>query len=96
EQGVPIWKRVQYHTVFDESGRPVRATGIAENISAYKRLAENYAQAAKQCGVTIWTLDLASKTIYELSNATHMKIFDTYTTIHNVPEVFGQSGSALF
>ncbi|MEG2381906.1 MAG: PAS domain-containing protein, partial [Oscillospiraceae bacterium] len=66
------------------------------NISDYKSLAENYARASKQCEVTLWMFDIASKTIYDLSNATHIKIFNTLTTIHNVPEVFAQEGSALY
>ncbi|MEG1887270.1 MAG: response regulator [Oscillospiraceae bacterium] len=60
-----------------------------------KKMNEAYIQAAKQCGVTVWILDIASKTIYDLKNATHMKIFDTQTVIHNVPEAFAESGSAL-
>ncbi|MEG1878679.1 MAG: ATP-binding protein, partial [Pseudoflavonifractor sp.] len=56
---------------------------------------ETYALAAKQCGVTLWTFDIASKTIYDLSNATHIKIFDTMSVIHNVPEVFAQPDSPL-
>ncbi|MEG1858082.1 MAG: hypothetical protein RR216_05025, partial [Pseudoflavonifractor sp.] len=96
ERGAPIWKKIRYHTVFDESGAPISATGIAENISAYKELAENYARASKQCGVTIWTLDIANRTLYDLKNASHMKIFDTLTTIHNVPEAFGVEGSPLY
>ncbi|MEG0864676.1 MAG: response regulator [Clostridia bacterium] len=96
EQGVSIWKKIQYHTVFDAEGSPLSATGIAENISDYKSLAENYARASKQCEVTLWMFDIASKTIYDLSNATHIKIFNTLTTIHNVPEVFAQEGSALY
>ncbi|MEG1781685.1 MAG: ATP-binding protein [Oscillospiraceae bacterium] len=62
---------------------------------ALKRLEQTYAQAARQCGVTLWMFDFDSKTIYDLSNATHMKVFDTFTTIHNVPEVFAQEGSVL-
>ncbi|MEG1684085.1 MAG: hypothetical protein RR295_09645, partial [Oscillospiraceae bacterium] len=95
EQGAPVWKKIQYHTVFDAEGAPVRAIGIAENISAYKELSENYARAAKQCGVTIWTLDIANRTLYDLKNATHMQVFDTLTTIPNVPEAFAAEGSPL-
>ncbi|MEG2084774.1 MAG: ATP-binding protein, partial [Clostridia bacterium] len=94
ENGTPIWKKIEYHTTF-EAGKPVSALGIAESIGAYKSLSENYAQAAKQCGVTMWTLDLPTRTIYNLNNATHIKLFDTLTTIHNVPESFAQEGSAL-
>ncbi|MEG1822065.1 MAG: response regulator [Clostridiales bacterium] len=95
ENGVEIWKNIQYHTDFDENGKPISAVGIAENIRAFKRLSENYAKASKQCGVTMWMLDLIHKTIYDLNNATHMKIFDTYTTIYNVPEVFAEQDSPL-
>ncbi|MEG1557625.1 MAG: response regulator [Oscillospiraceae bacterium] len=95
EQGTPIWKKVWYHTSFDENGKAVSALGIAENISAYKNMADNYAKSAKQCGVTLWTFDLADRTIYDLSNATHIKIFDEMTTIHEVPEIFAKPGSAL-
>ncbi|MEG1896112.1 MAG: hypothetical protein RR162_07700, partial [Oscillospiraceae bacterium] len=96
EQGEPIWKKIRYHMVFDQNGTPVSATGVAENISDYKNLSENYAQASKQCGVTIWTLDIASRTLYDLKNASHMKIFDTLTTIPNVPEAFGADDSPLY
>ncbi|MEG2174536.1 MAG: response regulator [Oscillospiraceae bacterium] len=95
EQGVPIWKKIQYHTTFDESGKPVSAIGIAENISAYKSLADNYAQAAKQCGVTIWMFDLASKTIYDFNNASHIKSLDGVRIIPNVPAVFAAPDSAM-
>ncbi|MEG0834493.1 MAG: response regulator [Christensenellaceae bacterium] len=95
EQGVCIWKKIQYQTVFDENGNPVSATGIAENISAYKSLAENYAQAAKQCGVSIWMFDLASKTIYDFNNASNIKIFDGIHVLHNIPEAFATSESQL-
>ncbi|MEG1930025.1 MAG: response regulator [Anaerovorax sp.] len=95
EEGIPIWKKIQYHTKFNENGKPISAIGIAENISIYKNLAQNYARAAEQCGVTLWMFDLASKTIYDLNNATHIKIFNTLTTIHNVPEVFAEDDSAL-
>ncbi|MEG1426151.1 MAG: response regulator [Oscillospiraceae bacterium] len=60
-----------------------------------KYLERVYAQAAKQCGVTIWVLDLAEKTVYDLENATHIKIFDTMSEIHNVPEIFSEKGSPL-
>ncbi|MEG0934840.1 MAG: response regulator [Clostridia bacterium] len=96
EQGIPIWKRIQYHTAFDESGRPVRSVGIAENISAHKRLADHYFQAAKQCGVTVWMFDLASKTIYDFNNATRIKAFEGVHTIYHVPEVFAQPDSTLY
>ncbi|MEG1774203.1 MAG: hypothetical protein RR320_05055, partial [Oscillospiraceae bacterium] len=95
EQGAALWKKVQYHTVFDENGQPASAIGTAENISGYRSLAENYARAAKQCGVTLWMFDLESRTVYDLHNATHIKLFDTLTTIAHVPEAFAQSGSVL-
>ncbi|MEG1012950.1 MAG: response regulator [Clostridia bacterium] len=66
-----------------------------QQMEAMKRLKESYVKAVKHCGVTLWMLDLASKTIYDLNNATRMKKFDAYTTIHNVPEVFAQSDSML-
>ncbi|MEG1107411.1 MAG: response regulator [Oscillospiraceae bacterium] len=96
EQGTPVWKKVQYHSSFDENGKLLSSLGIAENISSYKSLAENYAKAAKQCGVTIWMLDIPKRTIYDLNNATHMKIFDTLTIIPNVPEAFAEPESALY
>lgn len=95
EQGIPIWKKIHYYTEYDEAGKPVKATGIAENITAYKSLAENYAQAAKQCGVTIWMLNLANKTIYDLNNASHIKLFDSLTTIPHIPEFLTENGSVL-
>ncbi|MEG1684096.1 MAG: hypothetical protein RR295_09700, partial [Oscillospiraceae bacterium] len=60
-----------------------------------KRLAETYARAAQQCGVTLWTFDLASRTVYDLSNASHSKAFDRTDVICNVPEVFTSEGSLL-
>ncbi|MEG1973286.1 MAG: PAS domain-containing protein, partial [Oscillospiraceae bacterium] len=95
ENGTPVWKRIQYTTDFDEQGNPISATGIAENISAYKSLAENYAEASKQCGVTIWSFDLANKTIYDFNNASHIKAFDGVRTINNVPEVFAAPDSSM-
>ncbi|MEG1683834.1 MAG: hypothetical protein RR295_08380, partial [Oscillospiraceae bacterium] len=60
-----------------------------------RRLEETYAVAAKQCGVTLWMFDLAEKTIYNFSNASHIRAFDTVKTIPNVPEVFTLPGSAM-
>ncbi|MEG1068993.1 MAG: response regulator [Ruthenibacterium sp.] len=96
EQGAPIWKKVRYRTVLDAHGNPASATGIAENISEYKELSENYARASKQCGVTIWMLDIANRTLYDLKNASRIKIFDTLTVIPNVPEAFKSEDSALY
>ncbi|MEG1989335.1 MAG: hypothetical protein RR035_09115, partial [Oscillibacter sp.] len=96
EEGLPIWKKIHYHSSFDASGHPTRATGIAENISVYKNMTEHYSLAATQCGVTIWTLDVANRTLYDLKNSSHMKIFDTLTTIPNVPEAFAAEGSPLY
>ncbi|MEG2407128.1 MAG: hypothetical protein RSB05_08650, partial [Clostridiales bacterium] len=62
---------------------------LDENTPDYiKRLDETYTQAAKGCGVTLWIFDIATKTIYDLNNVTHIKDFDNITTIQNVPEVF--------
>ncbi|MEG1720062.1 MAG: response regulator, partial [Pseudoflavonifractor sp.] len=96
EQGTPTWKKIQYHSEPHASGLLASALGIAENISDYKIQAENYSWAAKQCGVTMWMFDLREKMIYGLNNASHMRIFDDYTVIHNVPEVFVQPDSLLF
>ncbi|MEG0797873.1 MAG: response regulator [Acidaminococcaceae bacterium] len=63
-----------------------------ENI---KLIEATYTQAAKQCGVTIWMFDFASRTIYDLNNSTHMKIFDTMKVIPRVPEVFTEAISPL-
>ncbi|MEG1985033.1 MAG: response regulator [Oscillospiraceae bacterium] len=95
EHGIPIWKRIQYHTAFDEDGNPISATGIAESISDYKNLAEDYASAVKQCGITFWMLDIANRVIYDLHNASHIKAFNDVTTILNVPDVFANSTSSL-
>ena len=95
EDGVSIWKKVHYLTDFDENHRPINATGIAENISTYKQLSENYARATNQCGVTIWMLDIPNRTINNLNNATHIEIFDRITTVPNVPEAFAASDSPL-
>ncbi|MEG2570943.1 MAG: ATP-binding protein, partial [Clostridia bacterium] len=95
EEGIPLWKKIQYFTSFDDSGKPISATGMAENITVYKNLAENYAKAANQCGVTLWMLDFDSKTIYDFSNATQLKAFDGVKVIRNVPDVFEGDGSLL-
>ncbi|MEG1895995.1 MAG: hypothetical protein RR162_07110, partial [Oscillospiraceae bacterium] len=95
EQGVPLWKKIHYHTTFDANGSAISSVGIAENISAYKILAENYARAAKQCTVSLWMFDFASRTIYDFSNASHIKAFEGITTMHDVPYVFAQPKSPL-
>ncbi|MEG0998476.1 MAG: response regulator [Clostridiales bacterium] len=69
---------------------------LDENTPDYiKRLDETYTQAAKGCGVTLWIFDIATKTIYDLNNVTHIKDFDNITTIQNVPEVFADENSSL-
>ncbi|MEG1684051.1 MAG: PAS domain-containing protein, partial [Oscillospiraceae bacterium] len=60
-----------------------------------RQLAETYAQAAKQCGVTLWTFDFASRTIYDFNNATHLVAFDGIDSILHVPEVFIADDSSL-
>ncbi|MEG0875769.1 MAG: response regulator [Oscillospiraceae bacterium] len=95
QDGKPVWKKIQYDSVFDENGKPISARAVAENISAYKSLSENYAQAAKQCGVTLWMFDLAEGCIYDFDNATHIKSLDNISVIPNVPAVFGESDSPL-
>ncbi|MEG3073043.1 MAG: response regulator [Ruthenibacterium sp.] len=54
-----------------------------------------YAQAAKQCGVTLWILDIVTKTISGFSNATNIKAFDDIDVIHNLPAVFFSENSPL-
>ena len=70
--------------------------GNAEKLQELQELQENYALAAKQCGVTLWTFDLAEKLIYNFSNASHIKAFEGVTTIPNVPEVFAQPDSPMY
>ncbi|MEG1862577.1 MAG: ATP-binding protein, partial [Oscillospiraceae bacterium] len=94
ENGVKIWKKIQYFTDFDDKNQPIKATGIAESITLYKNLAENYAKAANQCGVTLWILDLVNMAVYDLSNASHIKAFDNITTVNNPSEAF-LDGSTL-
>lgn len=36
------WKRVTYHTIFDEKQKPIRAIAVAESISIQEQLAERY------------------------------------------------------
>ncbi|MEG2350415.1 MAG: ATP-binding protein, partial [Hungatella sp.] len=60
-----------------------------------KQLEAVYVQAAKQCGISIWIFDFASRTIYDLHNASHIKIFDRVGVIRNVPEVFAAQDSSL-
>ncbi|MEG1775149.1 MAG: response regulator [Clostridia bacterium] len=67
----------------------------SQQLEEMQQLKERYAQATKQCGVTIWMVDLTTRVIYDLNNATHMRLFDTYTTIPNVPYVFAQPDSPL-
>ncbi|MEG2842297.1 MAG: hypothetical protein RR900_02320, partial [Ruthenibacterium sp.] len=54
-----------------------------------------YAQAAMQCGVSLWTFDIATKTISGFSNATNIKAFDDIDVIHNLPAVFFSENSPL-
>ncbi|MEG2881918.1 MAG: response regulator [Christensenella sp.] len=65
---------------------------IEENM---QQMEETYAQAAKQCGVTLWMFDFANHTIYNFNNATRIKAFEGISTIRNVPEIFAESGSPL-
>ncbi|MEG1988680.1 MAG: PAS domain-containing protein, partial [Oscillibacter sp.] len=67
----------------------------ADKLKELQELQENYALASKQCGVTLWTFDLAEKLIYNFSNASHIKAFEGVTTIPNVPEVFAQPDSPM-
>ncbi|MEG2037714.1 MAG: PAS domain-containing protein, partial [Ruthenibacterium sp.] len=60
-----------------------------------KQLVETYAQAARQCGVTLWTFDFASRTIYDFSNATQISAFDGIGSFSNVPAVFVADDSPL-
>ncbi|MEG2000686.1 MAG: ATP-binding protein, partial [Evtepia sp.] len=67
----------------------------AHKMEEIQQLESVYIQAAKQCGITLWMFDFASKTIYDLNNATHIKAFDGVTVIHNVPDVLVGADSSL-
>ncbi|MEG1263917.1 MAG: response regulator [Clostridia bacterium] len=60
------------------------------------RLEDTYAQAAKQCGVTLWLFDFATKSICNLENTTHIKAFDHVDFIDGVPQVFADRTSSLY
>ncbi|MEG0770721.1 MAG: response regulator [Clostridia bacterium] len=53
-----------------------------------KALNDTYILAAKQCDVTVWTLDIKTKTIFGLNNVSSIDKLDNVSTIRNVPEVF--------
>ncbi|MEF9916388.1 MAG: response regulator [Lachnospiraceae bacterium] len=59
-----------------------------QKILDIKQLEQTYSQAAIQCGVTLWMLDFASKTIYNFNNATRITAFDHISIIEHIPEVF--------
>ncbi|MEG2455985.1 MAG: histidine kinase dimerization/phospho-acceptor domain-containing protein, partial [Oscillospiraceae bacterium] len=59
------------------------------------QLRETYAQAARQCGVTMWRFDFAQRRMYDFHSAMQLGCFDRVTEIPNVPEVFAQAGSSL-
>ncbi|MEG0779188.1 MAG: response regulator [Oscillospiraceae bacterium] len=65
------------------------------NADAIRRLQETYAQAARQCGVILWTLDLAERTIYDFNDLARAAQFDGSGIIRNVPAVFVADGSPL-
>ncbi|MEG0709983.1 MAG: hypothetical protein RR481_07085, partial [Longicatena sp.] len=60
-----------------------------------KQLQETYALAAKQCGVTLWTLDIEKKTIYNSENTTSRNVFNETRIIRDVPEVYLREDSYL-
>lgn len=60
-----------------------------------KELGETYMMAAKQCGITVWMLDITTRTIYNFQNSTHINVFGNAAIIQNVPEAFAGQGSAL-
>ncbi|MEG2506493.1 MAG: response regulator [Longicatena sp.] len=60
-----------------------------------KQLQETYALAAKQCGVTLWTLDIEKKTIYHSENTTSRNVFNETRIICDVPEVYLREDSYL-
>ncbi|MEG1895916.1 MAG: histidine kinase dimerization/phospho-acceptor domain-containing protein, partial [Oscillospiraceae bacterium] len=66
-----------------------------QNTSNLEQVKRFYSQAVNQCGITFWMFDLASNTIYDLSNANHIKAFDGISVIHNVPKVYTEKGSSL-
>ncbi|MEG1050028.1 MAG: hypothetical protein RSE24_05740, partial [Oscillospiraceae bacterium] len=66
-----------------------------QNTSNLEQVKQFYSQAVNQCGITFWMFDLASNTIYDLSNANHIKAFDGISVIHNVPQVYTEKGSSL-
>ncbi|MEG1858072.1 MAG: hypothetical protein RR216_04975, partial [Pseudoflavonifractor sp.] len=59
------------------------------------QLRETYAQAARQCGVTMWRFDFAQRRMYDFHSAMQLGCFDGVTEIFKVPEVFAQADSSL-
>ncbi|MEF9940209.1 MAG: response regulator [Clostridium sp.] len=76
---------------------------MGEQLDMYKskktaemiQLEKTYAQAVKQCGITLWMFDFATKTIYDLDNASHIKAFDGVSIINNIPDAFTTDNSPL-
>ncbi|MEG2455527.1 MAG: hypothetical protein RSC08_04660, partial [Oscillospiraceae bacterium] len=62
---------------------------------AIARLKAVYAQAANQCGVSLWQFDFATRAIYDFNNATHIKAFENLHTILDVPSFFSAPESPL-
>ncbi|MEG0762613.1 MAG: response regulator [Oscillospiraceae bacterium] len=66
-----------------------------QNNDLTERIEDAYIQAVKQCGVSIWTFDFASKSIYNLNNATQFKVCDGIGSIHNILSEISKSTSSF-
>lgn len=61
--GVTIWKRVRFTTLFDEKGLPFWAVATAETIDELKSLEQQFAITAAQTGIETWIYDISDHTI---------------------------------
>ena len=78
------WVLCKYVTVFDESGAPVRAIGMAQSMDLFRDLEEQFSVAARQAGLSTWTLDLNSRCIYARQSS--LEHFHGTEVLENVPE----------
>lgn len=86
-----IWRSLNLNTIYDDSGKAVRALGYSEDISYYKDQETRFHEVLEMCGFTTWDLDLETRSI---KNSGRLKelfgLMDEH--LENVPESIFMSG----
>lgn len=91
ENGEEIWWRVRCTNLFDDTGKPVKIIGTAEDINKLKEYKKRYEALVHESDVQTFVLDVKGRCITDNIGLSRECGYDQ--TIHNVPESLITSGN---